>query len=105
MAGKQKPAAGHNSGSMDSVDAGARDQLRDYYQRIQRLNERIAELNGDKSLVFSEVKAHGFDLAVFRTVLSRAQQDRADVRERDHMVALYEAAIFGTAAAEGEGEG
>ena len=95
MSGPRKPAAqGHNSSGSGGDDFGGA-LLRQCFERIQRLNEEIAALNQDKSQVYSEIKANGFDLATFRSVVSRAQQDRASVVERDAMIDLYERAIFG----------
>ena len=95
------PTAGHNSGAepVPAADPEGGDVLRQAFNRIQTLAERIAALNADKSAVFQELKAKGFDLPTFRTVLSRAQQDRTAVIERDELVDMYERAIHGDKAA------
>jgi uncharacterized protein (UPF0335 family) len=74
----------------------AKGRLRDFFQRIERLNEDIEALNSDKSQVYQEAKAEGFDVTIMRVVLSRRKMDRADVQERDALVELYESALSGT---------
>jgi len=73
--------------------AGAK--LRSYFERIERLNEEIDALNNDKSEVYSEAKAEGFDVKVMRIVLSRRKMDSAEVFERDSLIELYERALRG----------
>lgn len=70
-------------------------QLRNYFERIERLNEEIDALNKDKSEVYSEAKSNGFDVKIMRIVLSRRQMDAADLKERDSLIELYESALRG----------
>lgn len=74
----------------------AKGKLRDFFQRIERLNEEIEALNSDKSEVYQQAKAEGFDVTIMRVVLSRRKMERADVQERDALVELYESALSGT---------
>lgn len=74
----------------------AKGRLRDFFQRIEGLNEEIEALNSDKSQVYQEAKGEGFDVTIMRVVLSRRKMDRAEVQERDALVDLYESALSGT---------
>lgn len=78
---------GHNS--------FAKTRLRSYFERIERLQEEIDALNTDKSEVYTEAKAEGFDVKVMKVVLSRRQMDRADVEERDALIKFYEDVMKG----------
>lgn len=89
MAGRRKPAAiGHNSADFEHV-------LKATYSQVQALNAQIGQLNAQKSEAYKEARAAGIDLRVFGAVLSRQQQDRSDVQQRDHDIAAYEAILFG----------
>lgn len=77
---------GHNSGSI------SRDVLRSFIQRIERLDEEIAGLNADKSDIYKEAKAQGFDAKAMRKVVQRRRavaKSRADVQEQDALISLY----------------
>lgn len=73
--------------------AGA--MLRNFFERIERLNEEIDALNSDKSEVYSEAKANGFDVKIMRIVLQRRKMESAEVIERDSLIELYERALRG----------
>lgn len=77
------------------LGGNAKSVLRDYFERIERLNEEIEALNADKSEIYQEAKANGLDVKVMRIVLSRRQMDQAEVQERDALVDLYESVIRG----------
>jgi len=70
----ESPGVGHNS-----VHIVARDQLRSFIERIERLSEEKAELAGDIRDVYSEAKGAGFDTKSLREVVRIRKQD-ADKR-------------------------
>lgn len=73
----------------------AKSRLRDFFQRIERLQEEIDAINADKSEVYQEAKAEGFDVKIMRIVISRRQMDRAELEERDALIDLYESVVKG----------
>lgn len=88
----EKPrGVGHNS--------VATTKLRQFFESIERLNGEIEALNSDKSEVYQQAKAEGFDVTIMRVVMSRRKMDRADVEERDALVEVYERALRGTKSA------
>ncbi|MEQ8346179.1 MAG: DUF2312 domain-containing protein [Sneathiellaceae bacterium] len=101
MAGQRKTRAaerallGHNSAGR-AIDTAAAEELRAAFDRIQAIDAEMRGLHDKKGDVYGELRSKGYDLKTFRVVLSRAQQDRGAVLERDSMVDVYEAAIFGT---------
>ncbi|BCH63017.1 hypothetical protein RvVAT039_02330 [Agrobacterium vitis] len=60
--------AGHNSGS--DVQGIARDQLRAFVERIERLNEENKAINDDKRDVYGEAASMGFDKKVLKRVVA-----------------------------------
>lgn len=80
-------SVGHNSGA---VDGG---HLRAFVERIERLESEIKDLNGDKSAVYGEAKATGFDVKVMRKVIAIRRQDRDKRREEEEVLDLYLSAL------------
>lgn len=71
----------------------AADELRQFIERIERLDEEISGLNGDKSDVFKEAKGRGFDVKIMRTVLRLRKKDHAERQEEDAILDLYLSAL------------
>ena len=70
-------------------------QLRDFVERIERLEEEIKELNADKSEIYKEAKLDGFDVKVLRKVVEARRMDRAERMEVESIFDLYMADLEG----------
>ena len=57
--------------------AFAKDHLRSFVERIERLEEEKAALLGDIREVYSEAKGSGFDTKIMRQVVRLRRLDRA----------------------------
>lgn len=68
-------------------------QLRSYIERVERLQAEIHELQADKSDIFKEAKAMGFNVQALQAVIKRRAMDPDKRQELEHMEALYERAI------------
>lgn len=71
----------------------AKDQLKSFINRIERLNEERAALSADIKEVFAEAKGTGFDTKIMRVVLQLRKLDKADFQEREAMTDLYLTAL------------
>jgi uncharacterized protein (UPF0335 family) len=78
----------------NSIGGQAADQLRAYVNRIERLEEEVTGLNADKSEIYAESKAAGFDKPTLRKLIQRRRKNATDVQEEDALLELYEAAVF-----------
>lgn len=89
MSQDQESAAGASGPIDESAALGsvARDHLKAFVARIERLEEDKANVSADIKEVYSEVKSMGFDPKVMRKVISLRKIDR---RERQEMEALLE---------------
>lgn len=77
------PPAGDNS---------ARAKLRSYVQRVERLRDEIAGLQGDVSEVYKEAKSDGFDVPALKAVIgerAKREKDPAKWRDLTEVAALY----------------
>ena len=73
--------------------AFAKDQLRAFVERIERLEEEKAALAADIREIYSEAKGTGFDTKVMRQVVRLRKLDRADRQEQEAILDLYLAAL------------
>jgi uncharacterized protein (UPF0335 family) len=67
----------------------AKDQLKAFIARIERLEEERAALGADIREVYSEAKGTGFDTKVMRQVIRMRKLDKADFQEQEAMLDLY----------------
>ena len=61
----------------------AKDQLRAFVSRIERLEEEKAALAADLREVYAEAKGTGFDVKALRRVVSLRKQDENKRREEE----------------------
>jgi len=72
-----------------SKTAFAKDQLKAFINRIERLNEEREALSADIREVFAEAKGTGFDTKIMRQVIRMRKLDKADFQEQEAMLDLY----------------
>ena len=67
----------------------AKDQLKAFVERIERLEEEKASIAGDVKEVYAEAKAQGFDTKILRKVVAIRKRDAAERREEEEILDLY----------------
>lgn len=80
---------GHNS----SISGVASERLRSFVDRIERVEEEIKGLNGDKKEIYSEAKGTGFDVKVLKRVIQLRRMDRSDRIEMEELTDVYMRAL------------
>jgi len=78
-------SVGHNS-----VD---RDKLKDFVERIERLDEDKDAITTDIREVYGEAKAVGFDTKILRRVIALRKMDRDERLEQETLIDLYLSAL------------
>lgn len=68
-------------------------QLRSIVERIERVDEEIAELNGDKKEIYAEAKGNGYDVKVLRKVIALRKRDLDERKEEEAVLDLYMQAV------------
>lgn len=63
--------------------------LKSYVSRIEELDRHISEFNDDKSDIFKEAKANGFDVKALRAVIAYRRKDPAQREEHESIVETY----------------
>ena len=71
----------------------AKEQLRSFVERVERLEEERAALTADIREIYSEAKGSGFDAKIMRQVVRMRKLDKADFQEQEAMLDLYLSAL------------
>ncbi len=77
----------------DSVAGFAKEQLKSFIERIERLEEEKKTIADDIKDVFAEAKGTGFDTAALREILRIRKQDADQRQEHEAIVDLYMQAL------------
>ena len=72
--------------------AGA-DQLTQYIERIERLEEEKRAMMADIRDVYAEAKATGFDPKIMRQLVKMRAMDRDLLQEQDELLQTYRASV------------
>lgn len=95
---------------MTTVGHNAKEHLRAFVERIERLEEEKKAIADDIRDVFTEAKANGYDVKALRTVIRLRKQDKDARAEHEALVETYLHALgmladlpLGKAALEREG--
>ena len=71
----------------------AKDRLRGFVERVERLEEEKKALSDDIKEVYAEAKGEGFDVKTLRQVIRLRKMDKADFQEAEAMLDLYLSAL------------
>ena len=77
------------SGDVSSAEGVAADELKQFIERLERLEEEKAGIMGDIKEVFAELKGRGFDAKAIRTILRVRKQDHSERQEQEAILELY----------------
>ncbi|MBS1180425.1 MAG: hypothetical protein H6Q99_305 [Proteobacteria bacterium] len=75
-----------NAESQGGVAAG---ELRQFIERVERLEEEKAALQDDIKDVMAELKARGYDVKAVRTILALRKKDPDERQEAEAILELY----------------
>lgn len=68
-------------------------ELKQFIERVERLEQEKAEVAEQIKEVFAEVKGRGFDVKAIRTVIRERKQDPNDVAEQEAIIDMYKSAL------------
>jgi uncharacterized protein (UPF0335 family) len=78
---------------MANVDGIAGEQLLNYIQRIERLEEEKTNLAADVRDVYREAKGMGFDTKIVRQLIKLRKMEPDDRQEQEALIESYKIAI------------
>jgi uncharacterized protein (UPF0335 family) len=79
--------------SNSQIGGIAAEALRQFIERIERLEEEKATLSADIKDVYTQAKSQGFDTKIIRKIVSLRKMDDHEREEIDQLLDLYKAAI------------
>lgn len=77
---------GHNS---DAAHGVARDQLKAFVERVQRLTEEKKTIQEDIKEVYAEAKAMGFDTKILKKAIAILEREEQEVKEEILILDTY----------------
>lgn len=88
-------AQGGAASAPTTADIGgiAGERLKQFIERIERLEEEKKGIQDDIADIFAEAKGMGFDTKVMRQVLRLRKMEKNDRQELDALLELYMAAL------------
>jgi uncharacterized protein (UPF0335 family) len=76
----------------DKIDV-AGDHLRQFIERIERLEDEKATISEDIKEVFKEAKSSGFDVKTMREIIRLRGRDQGDIEESEFLLTTYKRAM------------
>jgi uncharacterized protein (UPF0335 family) len=71
----------------------AKEHLRSFIERVERLEEERSALTADIREVYSEAKGQGFDVKIMRQVVRLRKMDTAEFQEHEALLDTYKRAM------------
>lgn len=76
-----------------SIGGVSGDRLKQYLERIERLEEEKAGLAEDIRDVYAEAKSAGFETKIMRQIVKLRKMDHQKRQEQEELLELYKSAI------------
>ena len=77
----------------DAPAGFAKEQLKSFIERIERLEEEKKAISDDIKDVFAEAKSNGFDVKAMRQILKLRKMKSSERTEAEYMLELYKRAL------------
>lgn len=78
-----------DSAPAENLQGSAKDHLRAFIERIERLEEEKAALSEDIREVYAEAKGTGFDTKALRTIIRMRKLEDHERMEQEALLATY----------------
>lgn len=73
----------------DTNDTVGAAELRQFIERVERLEEEAKALNEDKAEVYAEARGRGYDVKVMKRLIQLRRKDPNQRQEEDAILELY----------------
>jgi len=83
------PTAAARKEDEQATTSFARDHLKAFIERVERLEEEKKAIADDIRDVYSEAKGNGFDVKALRTIVRLRKQDADERREHEAILETY----------------
>ncbi len=69
------------------------EHLKQFIERLERIEEEKSGLADDTKMVFAEAKSGGFDTKTIKEVLKHRKLDKNTIDEQEHLLGAYKRAL------------
>lgn len=83
----------HDTTTNKAKSGFAKDQLKSFVDRFERLQEEKDAIAADQKEVMAEAKATGFDTKILRMAIRMRKMDKAEFQEMEAVLDLYLTAL------------
>ena len=77
----------------DSTYRVTADELRQFIERIERLDQEKKDIAEQQKEVMAEAKSRGYDTKVIRKVIALRKRDKDDIAEEEAVLEMYKEAL------------
>ena len=81
---------------MSDIDSSYRvtaDELRQFIERVERLDAEKKDLAEQQKEVMAEAKSRGYDTKVMRKLITMRRRDKDDIAEEEALLEMYKQAL------------
>jgi uncharacterized protein (UPF0335 family) len=79
--------------SDDTAHSFAKDQLKAFIERVERLEEEKKTISDDIKDVYAEAKGNGYDVKALRTIVRLRKMDSDERKEQETILDTYMVAL------------
>ena len=79
--------------SDDTAHSFAKDQLKAFIERVERLEEEKKTISDDIKDVYAEAKGNGYDVKALRTIVRLRKMDTDERKEQETILDTYMVAL------------
>jgi Uncharacterized protein conserved in bacteria len=77
----------------DEVYTTAAEEVREFIERLERLESQISDIRNDVKLVCSEAKDRGYEPKILKKIVALRKRDSDDVATEEALLETYKSAI------------
>ena len=70
-----------------------KEQLISIIERIEKLNQDLADIKADLKEVYKEAKSDGLDVKALKDIIRMRKKDRDEIAEMDEVIKLYRSVL------------
>ena len=78
---------------IDTTNRVTADELRQFIERIERLDAEKKDISDQQREVLAEAKGRGYDIKVIRKLITLRRRDQGEVAEEEAVLELYKEAL------------
>ena len=78
---------------IDATDLVTADELRQFVERIERLDAEKKDISDQQKEILAEAKGRGYDIKVIRKLITLRRRDQGEVAEEEAVLEIYKEAL------------